>query len=155
MSTASALHSYDTHLLWNGSTKAGYHDYLRDHRAVAPPAAEIALSADPHFRGDPQYTNPEQLLVMAASSCQLLSFLALAARRGIDVVDYEDEAHGEMPDDGMPMRITRILLKPVITVAGDADSDLVEQLVHEAHYGCYIANSLNTDVIVEPTVVRA
>lgn len=150
---SSDLHTYDTHLLWSGSTGSGYRDYLRDHRAAAPPAGEIVLSADPHFRGDARYTNPEQLLVMAASSCQLLSFLAIAARRGVDVVDYDDEARGEMPDGAAPMRLTRILLKPVITVAAGTDRDLVEQLVADAHHDCYIANTLNAEVVVEPTVV--
>ncbi len=155
MTDTSHPHAYRTSLRWTGSTRDGYRNYLRDHRAVAPPAAEITLSADPAFRGDPQYMNPEQLLVMAASSCQLLSFLSVAARRGVDILDYQDTAFGEMPDAGDPMRLTVIQLKPVITVAEGTDYELVEELIKEAHVGCYIANTLNADVIVEPTIVTA
>ena len=146
-----STHRYDTHLLWQGSTAAGYTHYRRAHRAVAPPAGEIPLSADPAFRGDADATNPEQLLVMAASSCQLLSFLAVAARAGVDVLDYQDEAYGEMPQQS-PTQLTAIVLRPVITVAAGTDQVQVEQLVHEAHDSCYIANSLNFDVDVQPTV---
>jgi organic hydroperoxide reductase OsmC/OhrA len=48
--------------------------------------------------------------VIAASSCQLLSFLAVAARAGVDVVAYDDEAEGVLPDRGQPVSITRITL---------------------------------------------
>ena len=61
-----------------GSTAAGYESYDRAHLGAVPPSlSEIELSADPVFRGDPQRCNPEQLLVLAAASCQLLSFLAV------------------------------------------------------------------------------
>ena len=91
---------------------------------------------------------------MAASSCQLLSFLAVAARRGVDVVAYEDDATGLMPADSSPQRITRIVLRPRITVAAAVEEGVVEQLAHQAHAECYIANSLTTEVLVEPVVLR-
>ena len=147
-------HTYRAQLQWTGSTGAGYRAYPRAHSAAAPPAADfVELSADPHFRGDADLMNPEQLLVMAASSCQLLSFLAVAARAGVDVVGYEDEATGVMPGDASPQRITRITLRPVVTVAGLVESGLVERMLHEGHEQCYIANSLTTEVLVQPTVV--
>ncbi len=151
-----ADHTYSTHLVWDGSTGAGYRAYPREHRAVSPPAAtEFRLSADEAFRGDPALANPEQLLVIAASSCQLLAFLAVAARAGVDVVGYEDDAFGRMPLHEDPVWITEIHLEPVITVAAGADRALVEKLAHQAHEECYIANSLRTEVTVTPTVVVA
>jgi organic hydroperoxide reductase OsmC/OhrA len=106
------------------------------------------------FRGTAALLNPEQLLVMAAASCQLLSFLAVAARARIDVVDYQDDAAGEMPEDEQLMRLTRITLRPRITVRGDVSMDRVRHLVEVGHRECFIANSLETDVVVEPEVVR-
>jgi organic hydroperoxide reductase OsmC/OhrA len=141
---------------WRGSTGAGYEAYDRSHQATAPPVrASLQLSSDPAFRGDPALLNPEQLLVMAAASCQLLSFLAVAARARVDVIDYRDDAEGEMPEDERPMRITRITLRPRITVRGDVDEDRVRHLVDVGHRECFIANSLKTEVIVEPTVMRS
>ena len=116
----------------------------------------LALSADPAFKGDPAKLNPEQLLVLAASSCQLLSFLAVAARARIDVVAYEDDAEGEMPEDDRPLRITRITLRPIITIAGDApDDERLRQLTDTAHRHCFIANSLASEIRIEPTFHRA
>ena len=148
-------HTYRTHLLWQGSTGVGYRGYPRNHRAKAPPAPEIELSADPHFRGDANLLNPEQLLVMAASSCQLLSFLALAARGGFDVLDYEDEAEGSMSTGGQPMWIERIALSPVIRVTPGTDFEHVTALAHQAHQECYVANSLTTSITVTPTVIAS
>jgi organic hydroperoxide reductase OsmC/OhrA len=133
----------------------GYEAYDRAHEASAPPSeATLTLSSDPAFRGDAALLDPEQLLVMAASSCQLLSFLAVAARARIDVVDYQDNAEGEMPEDDQPMRITRITLRPRITVRGDVSDERIRHLVDVAHRECFIANSLKTDVVVEPRLMR-
>ena len=79
----------------------------------------LDVSADPAFLGDPTLLNPEQLLLLAAVSCQLLSFLAVAARARLDVVEYRDDADAEMPEDDLPVRITRINLRPRITVRGE------------------------------------
>ena len=149
-------HSYRAQVQWAGSTAGGYADYSRAHSAYLPPASEgLDLSADPAFRGDADLPNPEQLLVLAASSCQLLSFLALAARRGIDVQGYEDDASGEMPRTAAPQRITRITLRPRVTVASGTDVSTVQRLLYEAHRECYIANSLKSETRLEPTVLSA
>lgn len=150
-------HRYAARTSWRGSTGAGYDAYDRTHEATTPPAdnAKQTLSSDPAFEGDPSHQNPEQLLLLAASSCQLLSFLAVAARARVDVVAYEDEAEATMPEQPRPMRITSITLKPRITVKGDAPKEeRLAKLVDLAHRECFIANSLTTQITVEPTFVR-
>lgn len=138
---------------WTGSTGAGYEAYDRAHSATTDPATvSLRLSSDPAFRGDPALLNPEQLLVLAASSCQLLSFLAVAARAKIDVVAYEDDAEGVMPDGERPMRLTRIQLRPRISIAGEVSRERIEHLVDVAHRECFIANSLSTEIVVTPTI---
>ncbi len=146
-------HAYRSRLSWQGSTADGYEAYDRTHRVLVPPAAgELVLSSDPAFNGDARLPNPEQLLVAAASSCQLLSFLAIAARSRVDVLAYEDEADAVMPEDEKPMRITRITLRPRIAVAAGGDLDRVRRIVERAHDGCFIANTLNAEVVVEPVI---
>jgi organic hydroperoxide reductase OsmC/OhrA len=146
-------HRYLARCSWRGSTGVGYEGYGRDHDASAPPAdRSLALSADPAYRGDPRRLNPEQLVVLAASSCQLLSFLAVAARARIDVVAYDDEAEGVMPQDARPVRITRIVLRPRIVVARGPTVERVRALVETAHRQCYVANSLRTEIEVVPSI---
>ena len=132
----------------------GYEKYSRAHEMGASPAeATIWMSSDPTFRGDPALLNPEQLLVMAASSCQMLSFLAVAARKRLNVVEYDDQAEGFMPDDDRPERITKIILKPRIVVEPPADPETLKKAVERAHKECYIANSLKTQVEIEPQIM--
>jgi organic hydroperoxide reductase OsmC/OhrA len=146
------VHRYLVSCSWHGSTGSGYDAYGRGHHGTAPPATSgLELSADPAFHGDPARLNPEQLVVLAAASCQLLSFLAVAARARIDVVEYVDDAEAEMPEDDQPMRITRIVLRPRITVRGDVADERLRHLCDVAHHECYIANSLKTDIAVEPS----
>lgn len=146
-------HDYRTTLSWTGSTGVGYENYGRTHRAAAHPSdAALTLSSDPSFRGDPQHLNPEQLVVLAASSCQLLSFLAVAARARIDVVAYEDSGRGFMPEDDKPIRITRIMLRPRISVRRGPTEEQVRHLCEVAHKECFIAHSLKTEIAVEPQI---
>jgi organic hydroperoxide reductase OsmC/OhrA len=148
-------HDYVTRLAWSGSTSAGYRAYDRDHTVSAHPAeADLHLSADPRFRGDGERLNPEQLLVAAASSCQLLSFLAVAAVAGIDIRSYDDHATGTMDILADPARVDRIVLSPRIGVAAGTDPEAVLAAVATAHDRCYIANSLTTQVVIEATVVE-
>jgi organic hydroperoxide reductase OsmC/OhrA len=149
------VHRYTTGLRWEGSTGVGYDHYGRDHEVwVDPDIAPTTLSADDVFGGDPAKLSPERLIVLAASSCQALSFLAVAARARIDVVAYTDDATAEMPERrSEPSSIETITLRPVIHVRGEVAMDRVRRLVELAHRECYVANSLHTRITVEPEIV--
>ncbi len=147
------VHQYEASCSWRGSTATGYESYERSHQAVAFPArATLDLSSDSAFRGNSERINPEQLLLMAASSCQLLSFLAVCARAHIDVREYEDHATALMPEGNRPVRLTTIVLRPKIEVAKGPTEERVRNLVELAHEECYVANSLKSDVRVEPEI---
>lgn len=146
-------HRYRASATWSGSTGVGYDGYGRAHRVTAAPArAALELSNDPTLGGDASLLDPEQLVLAAAASCQLLSFLAIAAKARVDVTDYRDDAEATMSHDEGPHRIAAIVLRPQITVAPGPSIPRVERLVHLAHQECYIANSLATPIAVEPTV---
>jgi organic hydroperoxide reductase OsmC/OhrA len=146
-------HHYEASLRWSGSTGGGYEGYDRHHEVECRPATTaLQLSSDLTFRGDPALLNPEQLLLAAASSCQLLSFLAVAARARLDVVDYVDDAEAVMPDDPTPQRITVIILRPRISIRTGPSEERVRHLVEVAHRECFIANSLRSEVQVLPEI---
>lgn len=144
---------YAVRLTWSGDTGAGYPAYDRDHVVAMPPAEGVLdLSADAAFRGDPSLPNPESLLLAAASSCQLLSFLAVAARAEVRVTAYQDAAEAVLDLAHSPARVDGIVLRPRITVAAGAEADEVLALVGRAHEECYVANTLAVPVTVEATV---
>lgn len=151
-----STHHYRAVCAWSGSTAVGYDNYDRAHSTRCPPADTVlAMSGDPAFLGDATRLNPEQLLLAAAVSCQLLSFLAVAARARIDVLGYEDEAEADMPEDDKPMRITAVRLRPRIKVAPGTNPEKVHKLVGIAHKECFIANSLSVAMDIQATVVSA
>ena len=146
-------HSYSTSLRWEGTTATGYDGYSRQHQIDVVGKHHLTLSSDPAFRGDPGLTNPEELLLAAASSCQLLSFLAVAARARADVRSYVDHAEAVMADDERPLWVNEIRLNPGIEISGGKQPDKWERWVRIAHQECFIARSLRSRMTVRATFV--
>lgn len=115
-------------------------------------AATVPASATKEYRGDPDRVNPEEALVAALSSCHMLTFLAIAAKKKLSLDFYVDDAVGFMEkNEAGRLAITRVTLRPKITwTAGISVSDAdLEVMHHEAHEGCFIANSVTTKITVE------
>lgn len=151
-------HRYAVSLVWQGNLGTGtngYRDYSRAHVVTAAGNAhEILGSSDRAFRGDPERWNPEELLVAALSQCHLLSYLHVAARRGVVVEAYRDEASGTMVQVGDGGHFTEVTLRPTVTIsAGDPETAL--QAHEEAAELCFIAASVSFPVRHEPTVLAA
>jgi organic hydroperoxide reductase OsmC/OhrA len=110
-------------------------------------AQSLQSSAAVELGGDETKSNPEVLLVGALSSCHMLWFLALARKKGFEVASYEDDAEGVL--DGK--RFTQATLRPTVRWAGEPpDPDAIEDLHHHSHELCFIANSVEFPVEVEP-----
>lgn len=153
-----ATHTYELDLTWTGNTgtgTSGYRAYARDVLARSEGRPDLALSADPTFRGDATRWNPEVLLLAALSECHLLSFLHVAVMHGVTVTDYADSPQGWMDQEGIGGHFTRVLLRPRVTVADPEHVDLVPQLHAEAGQACFIAASVNFPVEHEPTTLVA
>ncbi len=146
-------HHYSVVITWTGnrgSGTSGYKDYGRDHVVSAAGKADISGSADRSFFGDPERWNPEELLIAALSQCHMLSFLHVAADAGVVVTGYTDSAQGTLTLDASGAgRITGVVLRPQVTVAGDLVGDMTA-LHHRASELCFIANSVNFPVAHEP-----
>jgi organic hydroperoxide reductase OsmC/OhrA len=91
--------------------------------------------------------DPEQAFVASLSSCHMLWFLHLACRAGWTVERYTDDAVGILDKTWM----SRVTLRPAVSFSGKPPSEAEHAaLHHKAHEKCYIANSVKTEVIVEP-----
>ena len=152
-------HRYATRTEWTGSLGDGttsYRAYSRDHVISAAGRPELLGSSDPAFRGDASRWNPEDLLIGSLSSSHLLWYLHLCAQAKITVLAYHDDAVGTMmEDDGGGGRFTQAELRPVATIAAGGDAVLATALHEAAHRLCFIANSVNFPVAIEPTVIIA
>jgi len=125
--------------------------YGRDHTWSFSDTVQVRASAAPDYRGNAEFVDPEQGYVAALSSCHMLTFLALASKRGFTVDTYDDEAigHLEKNHEGR-MAMTRVELRPSITFAQGAapSSEELAGLHEKAHKYCFIANSVRTEVTV-------
>lgn len=152
-------HTYVTTVTWTGNPGEGTSrrgDHSRNHDIAVAGKPPIAGSSDPAFRGDPTRHNPEDLLVASISACHMLWYLSLAGKAGIAVLSYIDEAEGIMEEasDGGG-RITQVVLRPRITLAAGSDQALADDIHHEAHEKCFIAQSVNMPITVEATYHEA
>ena len=134
------------------SEKFTYDTYNRDHFVTFQGGAQMPVSAAPAYRGNPALVNPEEALVAALSSCHMLTFLAVAAKKRFVVDRYSDHAVGYLEKDQQGrMAITRVVLRPKVELSGAAQPtpDDIAQLHEQAHGGCFIANSVTTHVSIE------
>ena len=148
------MSEYRCRIVWSrNGHDFGYETYSRDHAWHFESGVEMPASAAPSFFGNVDRVDPEEGLVAALSSCHMLTFLAIAARKRLVVESYEDHAAGVMEknEDGK-LAITRVALRPRIEWGGDQtpDAEAVDKMHHQAHEHCFIANSVRTKVVVEP-----
>ena len=127
--------------------------YSRAHRWTFDGGITVPASASPSNVplpfSDASAVDPEEAYVAAIASCHMLTFLFVAARDGIEVVRYEDDAVGHMTpnEHGVPW-VSTVELAPRVTYApGRAPEPAHEaELHHRAHEQCYIANSVRTEI---------
>ena len=84
----------------------------------------------------------------------MLTFLWVAYQGGFEVTSYEDAAVGVMTknEHGVPW-VSAVTLRPRIGWGSSRPSPEQEEgLHHQAHEGCYIAQSVKTDIRVEAPV---
>jgi organic hydroperoxide reductase OsmC/OhrA len=131
--------------------------YSRGHTWKFDGGIEVPASASPHVVRKPMSVeaavDPEEAFVVSLSSCHMLWFLSIAARRGFIVENYRDEAVGimEKNKDGR-MAITRVTLYPDVNFSGERlpDKSEIEAMHHQAHEECFLASSVKTDILCEP-----
>jgi len=143
-------------IAWARQTESfDYKTYNREHTWTFKNGAVVHASAAPKYLGSPECVDPEEALVAALSSCHMLTFLALCARKSVVVERYDDDAIGFLePNENKRLAITRVILRPRITFAPGhrPDASALAELHEHSHQACFIANSVLTRVTVEEPV---
>ena len=149
-------HRYEARIAWRrGDATFSDNRYSRGHEWIFDGGVKVPASSSPALV--PRYSveravDPEEALVASASSCHMLWFLSLAASRGFVVDSYVDDAIGVMEKNAEgKLAITRITLRPRIafSVGASPDAAALDELHHDAHASCFIANSLKSEIVVE------
>ena len=152
------MHRYTATIRWErGAQSFTDQRYSRAHAWRFDGGAEVRGSSSPLSvrvpLSDPAAVDPEEAFVASISSCHMLFFLSYAASEGFVVDTYEDAAEGVMEKDARgKTSVTVVTLRPRIAWSGDRlpTPEQVAALHHHSHEECFIANSVRTEVRVEP-----
>jgi organic hydroperoxide reductase OsmC/OhrA len=151
------LSTYRATVDWRCEGDFATRRYSRGHTLSFDGGLTVPGTAGP-ANVNPRYSmegamDPEQAFVASLAACHMLWFLDIAARAGFVIESYRDEAEGTLAagSDGRQM-MTRVVLSPKITFTGERQPTAEElaQLHHRAHEECFIANSVKSEVMVEP-----
>jgi organic hydroperoxide reductase OsmC/OhrA len=149
------MSSYTVTIRWlRGDQQFTDNRYSRAHAWVFDGGVEVPASSSPHVVPLPysqaSAVDPEEAFVASLSSCHMLWFLSIAAKRGFCIDSYVDDAVGDMGKDASgKLAMTRVMLRPKVLFAANrlpTKSD-IESMHHEAHAECFIANSVKTEVL--------
>jgi organic hydroperoxide reductase OsmC/OhrA len=130
-----------------------YETYNRDHDWSFDAGITVRASAAPAYKGSESCVDPEEAFVASLSSCHMLTFLAICCRNGFIVDSYRDQAVGILgKNTGGRMAMTKVTLHPQVSFGGEKmpTPEELAQMHDQAHHACFIANSVKTDVVVEP-----
>jgi organic hydroperoxide reductase OsmC/OhrA len=130
--------------------------YSRAHQWSFDGGTVVPASSSPHVvplpLSDPEAVDPEEAFIASLASCHMLFFLDFARRGGFVVDFYVDEAEGVLGKraDGR-MAMTKVTLRPNVRwIGNEPDKAQLDDLHHRAHEACFIANSVTTEVAIEP-----
>lgn len=150
-------HLYTATVAWRREGDFAENAYSRGHVWRFDGGIEVPASASPTVvphHSVAAAVDPEEAFVAAISSCHMLWFLDFARRQGLVVEAYEDAAEGEMNRIGPgKLAVTKVTLRPAIRFSGDGEPpghNLLAALHARAHEACFIANSVTTEIVVEP-----
>lgn len=131
--------------------------YSRKHALRFDGGLEIDGSSSPHIvpvpMSDATALDPEEAFVSSLSSCHMLWFLAIAVKKKFRVDRYRDAAGGILEKNAAgKMLMSVVTLKPEVQFSGETipTREEIEQMHHDAHEECFLANSVKTEVRVEP-----
>jgi organic hydroperoxide reductase OsmC/OhrA len=130
--------------------------YSREHTLTFDGGLTVPASSSPAVvpvpYSNPANVDPEEAYVASLSSCHMLTYLYVAYKAGYDLERYEDQATGTITknEKGTPW-VSRVVLRPKVTYRGEKRPEQAEEerLHHAAHEGCFISNSVKTEITVE------
>lgn len=131
--------------------------YSRGHSWEFDGGLSVPASSSPEVVPLPmsvaENVDPEEAFVASLSSCHMLWFLAIARKKRFVVDNYIDHAEGVLEEyEGNKYWMAKVILRPQVTFAGDKQptAEQMGQMHEAAHENCFIANSVASEIIIEP-----
>ena len=119
----------------------------------APNKPDVRVSTPPEFKGPEGNWTPENLYIASVETCLLLTFATLARGRKLEFTAYESQAEGLLEPMYGKLAISKITVKPRISIAREEDREKAQAIVHLMEEQCFISNSIESEVVLEPEIV--
>lgn len=119
---------------------------------------EMAFSAPPDAQGHPGVFTPEDAFVAAVNTCVMMMFIWASERFKLDLRRYECRAEGtKFIEIDRTEIFTQVKLWPQIQVAANGEEPEVViarigRALQSAQKYSLVANSVKSEIIVEPTI---
>lgn len=140
-------HSYPSTVTWE--------EARRGHANVEG-RAPIAVGAPAEFGGSNDVWSPEHLTAAAVNACMMLTFVAVAQNSRVSFSAYTSEATATLGKvEGRGTAITKIVVRPRITVPADTDRARLDRVLQLTKKNCFISSSLNSEVTLEAEIITA
>ncbi|WP_054112589.1 OsmC family protein [Marinagarivorans algicola] len=152
------MSEYYAEVKWLRGNEETYIDnkYSRSHLWKFDGGITVQASSSPHVVPLPYSVeanvDPEEAFVASLSSCHMLFFLSIAAKRKFTIDEYVDNAVGIMEEgEDKKISMTKVTLRPKVTFSGNKQPTMeqIEKMHHQSHEQCFIANSVKTEVVTE------
>jgi organic hydroperoxide reductase OsmC/OhrA len=148
------MSEHKVYLRWkNRGEDFFYKTYDRTHLWEFEGGTTIEASAAPDYLGKAVLVNPEEAFAASLSSCHMLTFLAIASMKKYMISTYEDNAVAILgKNENRKMVVKTLYLRPNINFEGDniPNKTTIDEMHDRAHKECFIANSVLTEIIIEP-----
>lgn len=145
--------TFEGSLSWDGQPADQPFDYDHYNRATTlefAGGARIDASSPSVYKGDDRRANPETLMLGSLMQCHFLTFMSIAAKSRLPVAEYSDRASGRLAMKDGKMRYVEVTLRPRVRFADPAHAERLAALHEKAHGHCFMSNSVNFPVRVEP-----
>lgn len=135
--------TYETYLNWTGNRTGKLHSKSKP---------DFRVSSPPEFKGEKGLWSPEDLFVASVDICTMTTFMAFAQHKNLKVISYHTHAEGMLEYVDGRYQFTRIILRPIIKVESQEAIEQAREILADAHKGCFVSNSINCEVIIEPKI---
>ena len=113
----------------------------------------LTVSSPPEFHGPTDLWTPEDMFVGALEMCHMLTFMALARRRHVNVLSYTSRAEGVLEFVNGTYQFTRVLITPTIIVGDVAEVGRIRDLLDDTRRLCIVENSVSASVESNPVIL--
>ncbi|MFN8236871.1 MAG: OsmC family protein [Chitinophagales bacterium] len=139
-------HYYEVNVQWKNDRKGLMSS------PVLPDSIEVATP--PEFpKGMEGIWSPEHLLVAAANSCLMTTFLAIAENSRLEFVDFSSKAVGKLEIVDGKYMISEIALTPTVIIRDESQKEKAERVLNKSEAACLISNSLKSKILFNINIV--